>query len=177
MDAVKKLYNDIPQPVKRFLVRAAIFFVIWRLLYYFIFEPTKIPDQQLIDIVIIGTKWVLSFVYDSLAWVGDVIIINGKPTLQVAKDCNGLELIVVYLGFLVCWPTNPKRFWTFALIGPVIITLLNILRCSALGVMFYNDHKLADFAHHYFFKLIIYAVTFWLWVKYSKKQKPTTNAK
>ena len=175
MQAVKKLYNDIPKPVKRFLIRAAIFFIVWRLLYYFVFEPTHIPDQQLIDIVIIGTKAVLSLVYSSIGEIGDVIIINGRQTLQVAKDCNGLELIIVYLGFLDCWPTNAKRFWKYALIGPVVITALNILRCSALGVMFYNQHHLADFAHHYVFKLIIYAVTFWLWVMYSKKQ--TVHAK
>lgn len=175
MDAVKKLYKDIPQPVKRFLIRAAIFFIVWRLLYYFVLGPTHVPDQQLIDVVIFGTKAVLSLFYDNLSKLGDVIYINGKATLQVAKDCNGLELIVVYLGFLICWPTNAKRFWKYALIGPVIITILNIFRCAALGVMFYNNNSFSDFAHHYLFKLIIYGVTFWLWVRYSKKQP--ANAK
>ncbi|RYD56512.1 MAG: hypothetical protein EOP56_12520 [Sphingobacteriales bacterium] len=162
-------YNKLPSGLKSFLIKAVLLFVGWRLAYYFVLEPRDIPDKQLIDWVIDGTFQTLTFVYDQLAIQGDTIWVNGQPTLTVAKACNGLELIVLYLGFLFCLPTNAKRLVAFAVVGPLIIYGLNVLRCSALAVMFYNNHYLADFAHHYVFKLVIYAVVFGLWIWYSKK--------
>lgn len=166
---IGKLYNDLPRGLKQFLIRAILLFVGWRLAYYFILEPTDFPDKQLIDLVVDGTFQVLTFVYDQLAIQGDTIWVNGRPTLTVAKACNGLELIVLYLGFLFCLPTNAKRLIAFVIAGPLIIYGLNVLRCAALAVMFYNNHYLADFAHHYIFKLVIYAIVFGLWIWYSKK--------
>jgi len=108
-------------------------------------------------------------IYDNVTVYGHNIFINGYNVMRVARACNGLELMVLYVGFLMCVPTNAKRFWTFFITGPIIITFLNVIRCIVLGVMFYNGHQFADFAHHYVFKLVIYAAIFYMWVLYSKK--------
>jgi exosortase/archaeosortase family protein len=166
---IKKLYNTFPVGLRKFLVRAAIVFIAWRLLYFFVLQPTDFPDKQLIDLVLFGTYEMLHLFYNDLAIHGDTIFVNGRNTLTVAVACNGLELMVLYVGFLLCMPTTWKRQLGFALSGVALIIFLNMVRCTILGVMFYNNHFMADFAHHYLFKLAIYGVTFWLWVVYSRK--------
>lgn len=168
---IKRMYGELPTGMRKFAVRAILLFIGWRLLYHFVLEPTDFPDKQLIDLILIGTSQMLHLFYDKVNIIGDTIFINGHNTLTVAKACNGLELIVLYLGFLFCVPTTSKRLILFALLGPLMICALNIIRCTALGVMFYNNHSLADFAHHYVFKLAIYAAIFGMWIWYSKKYK------
>lgn len=167
----KGLTGQLPKGLKQFLIRAILLFVGWKLLYIFVLEPTDFPDKQLIDLVLLGTVQLLKPFYSQLTIVGDTIFINGSNTLTVAQACNGLELIVLYIGFLLCLPTSTKRVVAFSIGGFVAICVLNMLRCAALGIMFYKNHQLADFAHHYIFKLIIYGVTFFLWIWYSKKYK------
>lgn len=166
---VKKLYNTVPTGLKKFLLRAIILFISWRLLYFFVLEPTNFPDKQLIDLIVECTAKLLHLFYSDIAIHGDTIFVNGRNTLTVAVACNGLELMVVYLGFLLCMPTNWKRQLAYGVGGVAFILTLNIIRCTVLGIMFYNDYFMADFAHHYLFKLAIYGVAFWLWIRYSKK--------
>jgi exosortase/archaeosortase family protein len=64
----------------------------------------------------------------------------------------------------------------YAVGGVAIIYVCNILRCTGLAIMWYHHSSLADFAHHYAFKLIIYAVAFLLWAMYSKKEHPDEQA-
>jgi exosortase/archaeosortase family protein len=54
-------------------------------------------------------------------------------------------------------------------VGVSSIIVLNIIRCALLAWMYYQQMSVADFAHHYAFKLIIYACTFWGWYLYSKQ--------
>lgn len=166
---IKNAYNGIPKPLRVFVVRAAIIFIVWRSLYYFVLGPTQIPDVPLIEFIVFCTSKLLALFYDQITVVGHNIFINGVNVMRVARACNGLELMALYTGFLICVPTNAKRFWTYAAIGPVMIIGLNILRCAALGYLYYNGHQFADFAHHYVFKLVIYGAIFFLWVQYSKK--------
>jgi exosortase/archaeosortase family protein len=83
--------------------------------------------------------------------------------------------MVLYLGFLFCMPTNPKRLFLFSISGIFLTTVLNIIRCVVLTMLFYNHHELADFMHHYLFKMMIYAVNFYLWVLYSKDSQLLKN--
>ena len=166
---VKKLYNTAPAALKKFLLRAVILFTAWKLLYVFVLSVTNFPDKQLIDLIVYGTYGMLHLFYSDLAIHGDTIFINGQNALTVAVACNGLELMVLYIGFILCMTTTWKRSASYIVGGTLLIVILNMMRCTALGIMFYNDYFMADFAHHYLFKLAIYGVIFWLWVKYSKK--------
>jgi len=166
---VKKTYYDLPLNLRRFLLRATILFVIWELLYNLLLKPTGIPDQQLTQFVVTWTHKLLTLFYVNTTVQNATIFINGKQAIIIAAACNALELLVLYIGFMLCIPTTAKRFWLFAIGGLALIIVLNILRCAGLAVLFYNNHPIADFAHHYLFKIFIYGVIFYLWILYSKK--------
>lgn len=165
----KKTYYDLPVNLRRFLVRATILFVFWELLYNLLLKPIGIPDTQLTHFVVIYTHKILTLFYSNVTYNGASIYINGKLAIIIAAACNALELLVLYVGFLLCIPTNAKRFWAFTIGGIALVVVLNIMRCVALAVLFYNNHPIADFAHHYLFTTFIYGVIFFLWTRYSKK--------
>ena len=91
--------------------------------------------------------------------------------MSIARQCNGLELIVLYLGFIICLPSSAKRMLIYSIVGIVVIYILNIIRAALLAVMYAESHSMTDFAHHYVFKIAIYAVVFYGWVLYMKKPK------
>jgi len=168
---IKKTYRELPVSVKFFIKRATILFVCWLLLYHLILEPIGIPDNQLTQLVLWGTTKVLSLFYASAYYKDAIIYINGHDTISIVSSCNGLEVIVLYWGFLLCVPTTRKRLLWYSLNGFILICVLNVLRCVGLAVMTLNNHPLTDFAHHYAFKLVIYGVIFLLWMSYSKKYR------
>lgn len=168
---IDKIKHSIPPNVRPFLVRAAILVAVWELLYNFVLKPSGIPDDQLTRMVQLGAMKLLSWFYTDIGEDGNRIVLNGNDAVSIARQCNGLELIVLYLGFILCLPSGWKRMLSFSLVGVLVIYVLNVIRTALLAAMYDADHSLTDFAHHYVFKIIIYAVVFLGWVLYMKKPK------
>jgi exosortase/archaeosortase family protein len=107
---------------------------------------------------------------DGVIFRGNVVGLyrNNEKTLTVADPCNGLELMVLYLGFLVCFPAPLKRKLIFGAAGCLLICILNIIRCSALVGIYLHHRAYLDFSHHFAFQLIVYLVIFLLWYFFSK---------
>lgn len=170
----------MPVQVRSFLKKALIIFIIWKLLYHLVLFPSRFPDKILTNITAQST----GFLYRNLLNEKDVyfkddlrdrnfpkaaLYINNERSIGIADPCNGLELFVLYIGFLFCIPTNPKRLTLYILLGIAGIFVLNSFRCLGLAYLNYHNYSIADFAHHYLFKMIIYAIIFYAWVLYSKK--------
>lgn len=172
MNIIDKIKNSIPVNVRPFLLHALIVVIAWELLYNFVLKPVGIPDDQLTRAVQVGAMKLLSLFYTEVGEDGNKILLNGNGAVSIARQCNGLELLVLYLGFIICLPTNMKRMLVFAVVGTIVIYILNVMRTALLAAMYDQSHSLTDFAHHYVFKIVIYAVVFVGWVLYMKKRKP-----
>lgn len=171
MGFIDKVKEKIPAHVRPFLIRGIILVVVWELLYNFVLKPTGIPDDQLTRLVQLGAMELLSWFYTSVTDYGNKIIIDGNLAVGIAHQCNGLELIALYIGFILCIPTSLKRMLAFITLGTIAICILNVIRTALLAAMYNHDHSLTDFAHHYVFKIIIYAAVFGGWVLYVKKPR------
>lgn len=165
------LKNVLPQRAKPFVIRALVLFIGWKLLYHLLLERIGIPDEQLTAAVQIGTIKLLTPFFDTVTPIDTSIIINGVKSVNIAPECNGLELIVLYIGFILCLPSNWKKMLAYILIGSAVIYLLNLVRTALLAVMYYQSHSMTEFAHHYAFKIVIYAVVFAGWLLYVRKEK------
>jgi len=165
---IKKSYSGIPPGMLRFLVRGIIIFVAWRLLYELVLRPSGSPDHELTRFLLKCTYHVLTLFYTGLSIDGYSLYINKEPIITFTTGCNGLELLVLYLSFLICYPSPFRRWFSFAVAGIIIINVLNIARCAALASWFYHRLPLWDFMHHYIFKIVIYGVNFYLWVLYCR---------
>lgn len=163
--------NVLPKSAKPFVIRALVLFIGWKLLYHLLLEKIGIPDEQLTAAVQTGTIKLLTPFFNSVTPQNTSIVINGVKSVNIAPECNGLELIVLYIGFILCLPSNWKKMSAYILIGSVVIYLLNLVRTALLAVMYYKSHSMTEFAHHYAFKIIIYAVVFAGWLLYVRKGK------
>lgn len=163
------LNKVLPSNIRPIIIRGLLLVVGWTLLYKFVLGPAGIPDNQLSKLVQIGTAEVLSWFYPNVTQAGTIVFIDGIPSVSIGHQCNGLELNALYIGFMLCFPASFRKILIYTLVGFAAIYSLNVIRCAVLAVMYINHNDLTDFAHHYAFKLVIYAVVFYGWVLYSKK--------
>ena len=175
-----------PRTIIVFFVKAAILFIIWKMLYMLWLRPQGILDAPLTTAIGTSTAGVLNLFAEHSDFqpvrsfpvagpeedveAGGVVDIyrNGENTLRIASACNGLEIMVLYAGFLFCFPAaSPSRRWTFLGIGLALIFLFNIIRCALLVWIFLRYRQYLDFSHHFLFTFIVYICVFLLWYKYA----------
>jgi len=183
-----------PRGIIVFFVKAAVLFIVWKSLYLLWLRPQGTLDAPLTYAVGSSTvgllnlfahqddfKGVRSFPKDGMeegTEPGGVVDVyrNGENTLRIATACNGLEIMVLYAGFLFCFPTaGPSRRWTFLGGGLALIFVLNIIRCALLVWIFIRYRKYLDFSHHFLFTFIVYAFVFLLWYRYARPRRPAVR--
>ena len=173
-------WKQAPAPVRLFLSRALIIFVVWKLLYHLFLYPIGFPDKLLTNLTGVSTSFLYrNLMNEPVIFFRDelrsgvkmaVVYIQNKRVIGVADGCNGLELYVLFIAFLFCIPTNIKRQIAFTLIGTAVIFISNGFRCFALAWLFLHNYSWANFAHHYLFKMVIYSMIFYMWIVYVKKK-------
>ncbi len=181
----KEVYNSIPEQVRYFLRTAFFVFIGWKILYHVFLLPVRFPDKQLTSITTNITAKVFTVIYPtSIIAIHEIkdyshydegidhsrIFRDGRSIVGVTDGCNGLELYVLYLGFLFCIPMVPiKRVVKYAAIGLPTLFLMNMLRMLALALLHMYYREYFDIAHHYVFKIMMYGLVFYIWMLYVKK--------
>ncbi len=180
----KTFLAEVPPFVRKFLIRAFIIFLVWKSTYYLVLSPLRILDKPLTQITAKTTLHTLQWMYpndlfcykeltpfNKTDFFGTNIVRYGKKVIGIADPCNGLELFVLYVGFLFCIPSTLKRMGFFVLAGLLVIYILNISRCSLIACLNMSRSIYGDFAHHYLFKLVVYAGIFGGWMLYLRGGK------
>ncbi|MEN9951280.1 MAG: hypothetical protein RLY85_2032 [Bacteroidota bacterium] len=183
--------RSIPREVSHFLGRVVLVFVLWKAVYIFLMLPNEIPDAWLVRTLGSSSAWAMSVFYqgdafeakhthklktygDEQVWVTHSYIYNpgGRAVLGIYQACNGLELMVLTAGFILCFKGSWKKKLVFVAAGTLGLFALNVLRCAMLGVVNMEYPRHFDFAHKYIFNLVVYAYTFFIWIVYVAKVKP-----
>jgi exosortase family protein XrtF len=101
---------------------------------------------------------------------------NGKGIVSVYEGCNGLNVAIVFLAFLVAFgPFNKTLAW-FVPLGLLIIHVSNLLRIILLFLVSIHMPNYFYFTHKYLFTAFIYLFVFLLWIGWVMKlAKPTTG--
>ena len=173
LQSAKKRSIEIPAAVKSFATRGLLLLFAWIIFYHLLLKPHRIPDRWLSNTTAAGTAKLLSTWYapaynldkDGFACV----FIGQRPVIRIGDPCNALDLMALYIAFIICIPSTKKRMLAFSAAGIVVIFLLNILRCNALTWISLQKHEWLDFAHKYLFTAIVYAFIFWGWILYTAK--------
>jgi exosortase/archaeosortase family protein len=180
MSGVKQLsslYAKIPGTVRSFLLRAVGIFIGWQLLYQFVLVPARIPDIQLTNLTAVATAKSLSLFWNNVSFEyvtavtqrTAVIFLDGKRLVGIADPCNGLDLFILYIGFLFCFPSSAKRRLIFLLAGIPAIFVANIIRCVIMSWLNIYHRDWVDISHHYIFTTVMYLFIFYVWMLYAKK--------
>lgn len=183
----KSLINDIPLPIRLFLGKALLLFILWKIIYGFFLYDSNYLDRPLSNHVADASVYVLNNfttldgfsskrVIDSYAYEGTVtnqvlsaIYHYDYKVLYIANFCNGLELMVLFIGFIICMPSSFLRKTKYIIIGVLLIDAINILRCVGLIYLREYYEVYFDFAHHYLFKAMVYSSTLVMWYIFSRK--------
>ncbi len=178
--------KQIPAPVKSFLWKALVFFLIWELAYNIYLLPDRVIDKPLCAFVGKGTASFINIIQggnqaycktvseyvsnEGEIYLSDRAIVFFGPNrlIGIADPCNGLNLIVLFIGFIVVYPSKVSLKLIYAFVGIVAVILLNIARCAGLGLIHNSYPSLTDFAHHYAFKIITYLAIFLMWYWFVK---------
>lgn len=190
---LKSTLADFPPQIKTFLIRSFILFVVWKGLYLLLWSEKRTLDDPLTQMVAKHSVWVLNQITPGNQFTAKPMIAmknfegeiqvsrvsrierNGKPIMNIADECNGLELFILYFGFLLAMPAKIKRKIWFGFSGIFIIHAVNVIRCVGLGLLLMNWDTYFDIAHHYIFKIMVYSTIFILWVIFSKNLSFTNS--
>ncbi|MBM3440404.1 MAG: hypothetical protein FJX94_06035 [Bacteroidetes bacterium] len=134
---LRKKIDAFPPEVKTFLLRSFVLFVIWKSIYIFYLGYERILDKPLTNIVGAHTAWVLNAFsaekifssrelisireFEGQYQVAPVSLVekSGKKLLGIADGCNGLELFILYIGFIIAMPAVLKRKALFLIVGAI----------------------------------------------------------
>ena len=193
LEKLKSTLADFPPQIKTFLIRSFILFVVWKGLYLLLWSEKRTLDDPLTQMVAKHSVWLLNQITPGNQFTAKPMIAvknfegeiqvsrvsridrNGKPIMNIADECNGLELFILYFGFLFAMPAAIKRKIWFGIGGILIIHAVNVFRCVGLGLLLMNWDTYFDIAHHYIFKIIVYSTIVILWVVFSKNLSFTTS--
>jgi exosortase/archaeosortase family protein len=159
--------------------------VAWKAVYLIFLLPGRVLDKPLTYFIGKGTAAALRLFNPSgnynaistmhLKGFGNqglepVMAIRSGQTnlLDIADVCNGLELLVLYAGLILCLPAARNRKLAYIIGGIIGIEIINILRCTGLVLVYLHKPQWLDFSHHYLFTFVVYAFIFWLWYLFSR---------
>lgn len=186
MTKISSFKNKIPLPIRLFIGKAFLVFVIWKIVYGLFLYDSPLIYQILTkhvgesSVLVLNNLGNLSgFTSETEEWdsftdgklktqVAAIYHFDNK-VLYIADACNGLSLMVLYIGFVICMPSKFSRKLKYILIGLIIIDAFNILRCVGLIYVYEYFNHYFDFAHHHLFKAIVYALTFLMMTVYARK--------
>lgn len=105
-----------------------------------------------------------------------VLIYNDiNYVLSVYEGCNGINVMVVFLSFLLAFPGWSKKMYWFAPMGLILIYIFNISRIVLLYWVSESLPNLYYFTHKYVFTAFIYLVVFVLWYVWVMVIKPVDD--
>lgn len=93
----------------------------------------------------------------------------GKAKLSIYEGCNGINIMVIFVAFLLAFGPVARPLIWFVPLGLLIIHFANL--CRILLLFFVSEYmpKAMYFTHKYFFTAILYVVIFALWLWWIKR--------
>jgi exosortase family protein XrtF len=130
------------------------------------------------------TTWVSHHVAGLLNRMGENITLIGdnrspylsfmqdsRSVIRVFEGCNGINVMIVYISFLIAFKGSLKQTILYLLIGLITIYLINLGRVGLLFEVARHYPAQLYFFHKYFFTALLYIVVFALWYFWVKQIK------
>lgn len=97
------------------------------------------------------------------------IRVNDLSGVCVGTGCSGLELFLLFSGFIILIRGNWKDKLWYIPLGIVIIFLLNIIRIILLIFINHYYPQYLHFNHKYTLVILVYLAIFGLWIFWVRK--------
>jgi exosortase family protein XrtF len=160
-----------------FLLKYVILYLVLNTVYaYYIshYAPEADPLTVLVTRHTEGLLSVFDGDVDSYVVSGSAnvpLIKNGDTVMTVYEGCNSLNVMIVFVAFIIAFKGPLKLFIRYLSLGLVAVYLINLVRLIGLyGVALYFPRSFYFF-HKFFFTGIIYLVVFTIWFFWMKDIK------
>lgn len=157
------------KPAFTFLAKFLAIYILGNVVYGIFVESSGNRPDEITSIVTRQASAILS-------WFGEpVSVINNmeKPTvllqqsgntiLSVYEGCNGVNVMVVFIAFILAFGGKKKMIALFIITGLVIIHAMNLIRILLLYYVALSYQHYFYFVHKYIFTAVLYLVVFALW--------------
>lgn len=161
-----------------FLLKFIGLYIVLNTAYGFWIEQYHPLPDPLTRIVTNQTAAIVSLTEDDIS-VGEslkspyVPIRQGSTTIvSVFEGCNSLNVMIVFISFIVAFTGTLKKSMIFGAVGIVLIYLFNLFR---VGLLFFIAKYYPNnlyFFHKYLFTGLLYVLVFFLWYLWVKKIWP-----
>lgn len=167
----------------RFLVLTTLLYAVWLVSYELLIKPSGTFDHLITENITYFICRLLDLTgypthYTIAGKPGETYIFlipHTKPLIRVGASCNGLELLVLFAIFIVCYPGKWKQKAWFIPVGLLFIHVLNIIRNYILTLMEIHKSPYFEFFHRYVFIFMVYGMIFLLWMWWADRQQKTTR--
>ena len=89
---------------------------------------------------------------------------DNRRVVDVYEGCNGLNVMIVFISFIVAWKRFPVRLMWYPVAGILFIHCCNLIRVCALFGIALNYPQQFYFMHKYLFTGILFLIVFLLWI-------------
>lgn len=94
---------------------------------------------------------------------------EGDGVINVFEGCNGVNVMIVFVAFMMAYGGSTKRMIWFLPLGLLIIHLFNLLRVALLYYAAQQNTQYFYYIHKYFFTAALYVVVVGLWIIWVSK--------
>jgi len=162
------------KPTLLFLAKFLVLYFVSNLLYGLYVSSFRPQPDPITNLVTSQTSVVLNWMgwenitEDDVRRPATFIEYEGRKVLSVYEGCNGLNVMIIFVAFIVSFgPINKSTLW-FVPVGILIIHMSNLSRILLLFFVSLEFPKFLYFMHKYLFTGIIFFIVFLLWVFWVK---------
>lgn len=163
---------QLAKPLIKFLIVMGALTLMWFVTYEFALKTNGMLDNYITLHVTDAVCFLLNLsgyetYYKTTLRLGEAFIYftpKLKPVVRMGASCNGLELFVLFLFFIVAYPGRWVYKIPYLILGLLFIDVINILRSYWLTLMAYNHYPYFDLFHRYIFIFMIYGAVFGMWM-------------
>ncbi|WP_375577820.1 exosortase family protein XrtF [Marivirga tractuosa] len=162
------LYQDF-KPSILFLAKFIGFYIVLNVAYGFYLDASKGEADFMTKWVTEQTACIIDVYEDKIATgpkddlKSIYIFKDSQAILSVYEGCNGLNVMVIFVSFLIAYGKIGTRMLWFIPLGIVVIHLFNILRILLLFHVTISMPDFLYFSHKYLFTAFIYIAVFGMW--------------
>jgi exosortase family protein XrtF len=98
-----------------------------------------------------------------------LILNNGRTVLSVYEGCNGLNIMIIFVSFMIAFGPLKKTMLWFIPLGLLMIYVASLLRILFLYFVARQMPEYMYFTHKYLLTAVLFALVFVLWLWWIQK--------
>lgn len=152
-----------------FLVKYVVIYLVLNTAYAY-YVKHYLPDADPLTVVVTKHTQALLSVFDPAVdyyiqpgSVNVPVTKEGKTIMMVYEGCNSVNVMIVFVAFIISFMGPGKLFIRYFLFGLLAVYLINLFRLMGLYAVALYFAESFYFFHKFFFTGVIYLVVFVIW--------------